>query len=296
MTREEALGLLSASSMHDRLRAARFLARTADRSDYPSLTAALSVETVVWVRDALQTAINRVGGAETAKAISTRVWEDAEPEVEAYALAVEDITRRIVHEIEPIVGVVRLHASREIPDFQNSRTAKGLARLVDTLTAVSILGKVSAVPQAREFNLSELVRSVVESEASTTGAAVEFAGTDPLIAISDSRIVSVVIANGTRNAIEATAGGVRPHMPVVVNWGSTPQEYWITILDNGVGLPLTATGIYDIGATTKPDHLGMGLAVCYRAARTLGGAIVLGRRNDIGTSFEFRWPRPYTEN
>lgn len=295
MTRAEALDLLTARSMHDRLRAARFFARTAQPSDFSALTAALAVETVVWVRDALQRAVNRAGGSEMNKVISTRVWEDAEPEDEAYARAVEDTTRRIVHEVEPIVGILCLHAKLEIRDFSTSRTARGLARLVDTLSAISVLGKVSAVPQAREFDLAELIRTIVESEASAKDALVELAGTTPLIAIGDPRIVSVVVANGTRNAIEATAAGGRAHKPVIVNWGSTPHEYWFTVLDNGIGLPLSASGVYEIGATTKSDHLGMGLAVCYRAAKTLGGHVVLSRRDEIGTSFEFRWPRPYIE-
>jgi signal transduction histidine kinase len=296
MTREEALRGLKSSSMHERLRAARFFMNTAQPQDFAALTAALAIETVVWVRSALQMALERAGGTTASKRISSRVWEDVEPEDEAYARAVEDTTRRLVHEIEPIVGIVRLHARLEIPNFAESRTARALSRLIDTITAVSVLGKVSAVPQVREFDLAELIRSVAESEAASKEVMVEFAGLAPLIAVSDPAIVSIVVANGTRNAIEATLAGSRTHLPVVVNWGSTSTEYWIVILDNGIGLPLSAGRVYEIGTTTKSDHLGMGLAVCYRAARTLGGQIVLGRRDEVGASFEFRWPRPYTES
>jgi signal transduction histidine kinase len=294
MTREEALEVLKSSNMHDRLRGARVLMRSAQPSDYNDLKAALAVESGVWVRSALQGALQRAGGKNVEKVVSSKVWEDVEPEDEAYARAVEDTTRRLVHELQPIVGILRLQASLEVPEFPMSRTSRALSRLSETLTAISTLGKVSSVPQAREFDLADQIRSVAESEASNKGVNVEFAGIAPLIVVSDPAIVAVVIANGIRNAIEATLGGNRSHLPVVVNWGSTPTQYWFAVIDNGVGLPLSASRVYDIGTTTKSDHLGMGLAVCYRAARSLGGEIVLNRREEIGASFEFRWPRPYT--
>ncbi|MBB4638929.1 sensor histidine kinase [Longimicrobium terrae] len=295
MTREEAFDALNSSSMHERLKGARHLRHTAQRDDFPKLTAALSVESVVWVRRALEQALETAGVKTAPNAISSRIWDDVEPEDEAYARAVEDTTRRLVHELQPIVGILRLHATLEVPDFGNSRTYSALFRLADTIEAVSVLAKVARVPQAREFDLADLIRSVSESEAFSAQAAVEFAGIAPLMAVSDPTILSIVIANGIRNAIEATLAGGRSHLPVVVNWGSTPKEYWFSIIDHGVGLPLSAGRVYEIGTTTKSEHLGMGLAICYRAARTLGGEIVLNRREEVGAAFHFRWPRPFTE-
>jgi signal transduction histidine kinase len=281
--------------MHERLSAARFFVKNATPDDYSALSAALAVETVVWVRSALQAALSRAGGKAAEESISSRVWEDVLPEDEAYARGVEDTTRQLIHEIEPLVGIVRRYATREITQFDDSRTARGLARLDETLDAISGLAKAAAVPRLKEFDLAELIRSVAESEALKEGVRIEFAGIAPLITMSDPAIVGIVVANAIRNAVEATRAGNRAHHPVVVNWGSTVTEYWLAVLDHGIGLPLSATQVYEIGRTTKADHLGMGLAICYRAAKTLGGNITLSRREEIGASFEFRWPHAYTD-
>jgi signal transduction histidine kinase len=294
MKREEALTAIQSSNMHERLKGARYLKNIARPGDYDAVTAAFAIESVVWVRSALHEVLERIGAASAERAISSRVWEDVEPEDEAYARAVEDTTRRLVHEIEPIVGMLRRHARREVSEFEKSSTARSLSRLDDTLTALSVLGKAAAVPRMLEFDLSDLIHSVGESEALERGVRTEFAGITPLLSIGDPTIVSIVIANAVRNAAEATAAGNRNDSPVIVNWGSTATEYWIAVLDSGIGLPLSAGKVYEIGATTKPDHLGMGLAVCYRAAKTLGGRITLSRRDEVGVSFEFRWPHPYT--
>jgi signal transduction histidine kinase len=298
MTHEEAVAALKSPNMHERLRASRFFVHTAKEYDYNILAEALAHETVVWIKTALHNAIRRASGKSAQRSVSTRHWADIQPEDEAYAKAVEDTTRRLVHELEPILGIVGLHASLEVPNFDQSRTARGLTRLLDTLSAISTLGKAAAVPKLEEFDLAELIRTVAESESESSNylVKVEFAGIAPLIVIGDRKIVGIVVANAIRNGLEATSVSGRMRQPVIVNWGSTTKEYWITVLDHGVGLPLRASRVYDIGSTTKADHLGMGLAICFRAARTLNGHIELSRRDEKGASFQFRWPRPFTES
>jgi signal transduction histidine kinase len=249
----------------------------------------------VWVRAALEAAIARAAGGTVVKSVSTRQWEDVQPEDEAYAKAIEDTTRRLVHEIEPILGSLKLHATMEISDFRNSRTAKSLSRLYDTISAISTLGKAAAVPRLEEFDLAQLIHAVTESEVAASTVRLEFAGVSPLLLLGDQRVIGIVVANAVRNAVEATLTAHRTNKPIVITWGSTTTDYWFSVLDSGVGLPLSAGRVYDIGTTTKTQHLGMGLAICYRAARTLGGHIELRRREGSGAAFQFRWPRAYTE-
>jgi signal transduction histidine kinase len=106
--------------------------------------------------------------------------------------------------------------------------------------------------------------------------------------------VKLVVANGLRNAIEATESLseiIDASNRVVVSWGETDRDYWIAIVDWGPGLPLGFDRIFDIGSTTKKDHLGMGLAIAERAALSLSGNVSVTPREDKGTRYEFRWPR-----
>ena len=63
MTRKEALEQLSSDSAHERLKAARFLARNSDPVDVPDLRSALQGETVSYVRTSLNLALTRVANS-----------------------------------------------------------------------------------------------------------------------------------------------------------------------------------------------------------------------------------------
>jgi signal transduction histidine kinase len=104
----------------------------------------------------------------------------------------------------------------------------------------------------------------------------------------------MALENGLRNAVEATAGHHDDTgLPsVVVTWGTTDRDFYVSVLDRGVGLPGGVHRVFDIGSTTKRGHLGMGLALAKQAVRTLGGRVALRPRKDGGVGYEFRWPRP----
>ena len=99
-------------------------------------------------------------------------------------------------------------------------------------------------------------------------------------------LIQIIFCNAVRNAIEATteAGALNP---VVVNWGTTDRDFWIVVLDDGPGIPIGLSRAFDIGTTTKKEHLGMGLALARQAALSLNGKISLSPRNGKGARFEF---------
>jgi len=58
---------------------------------------------------------------------------------------------------------------------------------------------------------------------------------------------------------------------VHVNWGDTPQEYWIAVFDRGSGLPVDPEAIVRFWISTKVGHVGAGLAIVAQAAVAVGG-------------------------
>ncbi len=102
--------------------------------------------------------------------------------------------------------------------------------------------------------------------------------------------MELIIENGLRNACEATVG-VRADGLVIVSWGETDRETWVTAVDEGPGLP-PRRDLFQIAVTTKDGHLGMGLAISQRAALSMGGGLTLASRTGGGAFYEFRWPRP----
>ena len=113
-----------------------------------------------------------------------------------------------------------------------------------------------------------------------------------MLITSDPRLLQLAICNGVRNAIEAVieSGSNDPHA-VVVTWGETDVDYWITIIDRGPGVVGPIGPAFDIGKTTKQGHSGFGLAIARQAMETLSGHVTLQPAVSGGTHYVLRWAR-----
>src|SRR5690606_37658472 len=96
--------LLRSSLTSRRLSGARFFSQNAVSTDLETLRAALARETVSWIRLALQQAIELASGrAIEIEDLAEDLYQDVDG---AYLKAVEDTTRQLLHELEPILGLV----------------------------------------------------------------------------------------------------------------------------------------------------------------------------------------------
>jgi len=295
MDKRRAAELVTSDNLHERLQAARYFSRFAVREDRDVIQAALSRERVAWIKDALKKALEVALGGSGSGTRSVAVQAATEDEVaeEIYSEAVEETTRRLVHELEPILGALRFYAGKEIPNYPGSRTRKELDRLESLLQAIDTLSEAAGPPAMKEFDLAQLIETTADSVGVGHEVPIRLAGRRPLIALGDPSLVQVALANGLRNAVEATESATSEdgYAPVVVSWDETDRDYYIAILDRGPGLPLGADRAFDGGRTTKKGHLGMGLALADRAVRTMKGKIALTPRQEGGASYEFRWPK-----
>jgi signal transduction histidine kinase len=298
MTRAEALEALGSPDLHLRLRAARMLAQSAQPGDSVRLQEALTVEKVMWVRTALRQAIARTASdKDEAERTDEDMGDIVSPEVldQIRTISVNETTKRVVHEIAPILGVLRMYAKEEVRGFDTSKTREQIERLQELLRALDRLSQAAVAPSLSEFDLSALIRGVVESEAPTRKVKVDLAGPTPLVVVGDPGLVDLALGNGVRNAIEAVEGlyaGKDDPPSVVINWGETDRDVWIAVLDRGPGPPVAVDRAFEIGSTTKENHLGMGLATARQAVISMSGTVFLRLRTETGgAQFEFRWPK-----
>jgi signal transduction histidine kinase len=290
MDRSQALVLLGSKTSDDRLRAARFLARQGSAEDLPAIQQALRDETNRWAKSAIRKAIAALRNDPAPPEISIGAEGEDERGIEQiYADAVEETTQRLVHELRPVVGRLDVCAGREISNYTSSKTKAEWTRLRDLLSAIDKLGQAAAAPVYSEFDFVELLERIVSSEKDGSGIQVEMAGARPFVILGSGELIQLIVSNAVRNAIEATEG-LRSAEPIVVSWGDTDRDYWLSILDRGRGFPHGFSKIFEIGSTTKKDHLGMGLALARQAALSLNGHITLSPRDPSGAKFEFRWP------
>lgn len=290
--RKEALALLSSTAPHDRLKAARTLRRVRNRADAPKLRAAIKKESVSWVKRALTAALtdcttpnpNDSDISDTSLEISDRLRH------ELYGKITQEITGILLHEIEPVFGLLRAAASEEIPDRSKSPTWIYLEYLKKILLGIQSLRIAASTPNLEEFDLAQLIAEVAETEVPSDKATVSLVGHQPLICRNDASLLRLALANGLRNAVDALDGVRLPEgaHSIIVAWGQTDIDYWITVIDKGRGLELRSDAAFNTGNTTKKGHPGMGLSIARRAMDSLEGTANLEAKED-GTHFELRW-------
>jgi signal transduction histidine kinase len=289
MNKPEAFKLLGSSSLDDRLRAARHLEKVAIEEDVSALQQARQAETVSWIRDSLDRAMTRaMFGVARYPTISMTVEDSEVPYEDMLIRATQEVTSAIVHELEPILGLLKLSAGEEIGNYATSKTKERIERLEALARAVSNLRRASQPPSIQEFNLAEAVRTTV---ADNNTPNVVMAGSNQVTVSGDRGLICIALSNALRNAVEATPEQERQNAPIVVNWGRTDRDAWISVIDQGVGLGDQAEVLMKIGNSTKDEHFGMGLAIAKTAMSSLRGSITLRPALPNGARFEARWPQ-----
>lgn len=289
MTRDEALELLQSEHSERRLDAARELSRIVLPSDEPLLRHAYATETNVWVRRVLEDALS----------IASRVPPEP-PDIELirsdpvarklYLEALRETSDRLVHELRSVFGVTEYWARREIANFEESETQKHLARMRATLSAIDELGRASVMARSEEFTVSSVIAEEVEAARHNRDNVgdVRLAGNEELVVRGDPSLVRVIIRNGVANALDVSAAN---GLSVVLSWGESDRDYWISIIDHARALPRNVKKLFDFGTTTKTGHIGAGLALVQQAAVALGGNADLTTAADGATQLIVQWPR-----
>ena len=295
MTREEALLQLTADSVHDRLKAARFMVRNSEPTDIHDLRKALQSETVSYIRTSLHLAIKRltdIGPPTNNGSIVEEYQIPPDLRRQIKNEVTEELARQLLHEISSPVGLVVISAQREIENYEHSTTKRHLENLRRVFDAIEQLKIASSVPKPTEFDLALLLSSIVEAEVGERLADISLYGVKPFLINSDPALVSLAASNGVRNAIDAilSSGGTQAHK-IIVTWGETDIDYWVVVLDHGIGIVWPVEAAFEIGKTTKPGHSGFGLAIARQAIETLGGSCSLQPAAQGGTRFEIRWER-----
>ncbi len=279
--RETALRLLSDLSAERRLEGARLLQIVGESSDESALRHALAAETVGWVQLALTEAIAHLD-------VITDEAEDSLSQ-DADWNSVAAVTNEVVHELSHVVARMRL--ALDEPSAQIRLTiGQECDRLASFLEALKILHIATIEYKSETFDLAALLLNVSETNSREFGANIDLIGLSPCLVVGSRVLVEVIVQNALRNAVEANIGASRPLAPIVVGWGRSPRESWLSILDAGIGPLRQVAKLFRMGATTKPAHAGMGLSICAHAARRLGGVATLQPGSSGGARFELRWP------
>jgi PAS domain S-box-containing protein len=214
--------------------------------------------------------------------------------------ALSELSASIAHEINQPLAAVVTNASACLrwlsatpPNMEQA--ALSAARIIrdgngaaEVITRMRSLFK-RASPLKRLLDLNETIREVcdlIAEDARTRGIQVQTTLQLDLPRVSADRVhIQQVIANIARNAMEAVESVARPRELVIVS-RSTPEEVVVSIIDNGEGVGESDL-LFEPLYTTKPNGMGMGLAICRSIIAAHGGRLWVQRNPSHGATFSF---------
>lgn len=106
-----------------------------------------------------------------------------------------------------------------------------------------------------------------------------------ILVLVDRVLVQQILINLIQNALDAMAG-IPPARRKLELWTDTPEDgrVGLQIADGGIGLPdEVRERMFEPFFSTKPDGLGLGLAICRSVAEAQGGSLDAGNRPEGGT-------------
>lgn len=289
MNRTDALQALQTGNADERHRAARALLTSAATIDREILVRAVHKERIPRIRVLLQDTLHRVASSPAA--------DENRPEVaarESAAMAIEDTAKMVVHQVSRLLTFLANAAEKEVENYEQSNTFALIERMDRLVRAIERFGNAASSPVITEFDLNNLISEVSSTELGSMGVEVENAsGPSPILVVGDRGLIDHALTTGIRNAIEASIAVSEGHPPrVIVNAGETDKDYWVVVLDRGIGLPPASHNAKEFGVTTKVGHEGTGLAIADVAMKSLRGTVQLAAREHGGVQFEISWPKP----
>src|SRR5437667_2184071 len=219
-----------------------------------------------------------------------------------------EMTTSIAHEINQPLGAVVNNASACLRRLsaQNLEEARRSAALViaDGHRASEIIGRIRSLAQKSPtrkdwLDVNETIREVIalaQRELHRHGVVLRTQHLDeahdlPFI-LADRIQLQQVVLNLIINAIEAMSSADDDPRELVIRSGlDGPLRVLVAACDSGPGLdPKSVDHLFDAFYTTKPQGLGMGLAICRSIIEAHGGRIWATANDGRGATFQFVLP------
>ena len=245
----------------------------------------------------------------TERKLGEEALKDARADLERMArlTTMGELTASIAHEInQPLAAIVTQSEAalrflnRNEPDLDEVRhalscIARDGLRAADVIRGLRALAKKSG-PQLAKLDIDEVVRQVLalargELLRHNVVLHIELAAEDRPV-MGDRVQLQQVLLNLIMNGVEAMREVTeRTRELTVSSTLADPSSVLVGVQDTGSGLdPAVAERMFQPFFTTKPDGLGMGLAICRSIIEAHGGRLWVSPRAPHGADVCFTVP------
>ena len=215
-----------------------------------------------------------------------------------------EMTASIAHEINQPLGALVNNAGACLGwlDAGNLEEARNSVALVmdDAQRASEIITRIRALvkkapPQKDWLDINQIIREVIalgQSEVQRNHIALETQLSDDMPLVFADRIqLQQVMLNLMMNAIEAMTQVTTPRELLISSGADDSKGVVVVVRDSGPGLDSKSLErLFEPFYTTKPQGMGMGLAICRSIIEAHGGRLWATTNRDRGASFHFSLP------
>jgi C4-dicarboxylate-specific signal transduction histidine kinase len=218
-----------------------------------------------------------------------------------------ELTASIAHEVnQPLAAIMASGDSctawlaSEPPNLDKARAAAG--RMIKAATQASeIVQRVRALfkktpSAATSVDMNELIEETIsfvhhEAQRKNVSLRADFGAGLPTVG-GDRVQLEQVILNLMMNAIECMAGLDRQPKQILIRSAlPNPGELLVSVADTGPGIDAEhANRLFAPFFTTKPQGIGMGLAICRSIIEAHGGRLWAENNESGGAVFHFILP------
>ena len=221
-------------------------------------------------------------------------------------LTVGELTASIAHEVnQPLTGVITngqaclRWLARDDPNLEQARAA--VHRIIrDGNRASQVITRIRALLQKGAtqkglVNLNHVIDDILalaQGELRHAGVSVQTAFAEPLPPVWADRVqLQQVVLNLIVNAIEAMTRVMDRPRRLHLRTDVDGQRILVTVRDTGVGMPPDVLDhMFETFYTTKPQGIGMGLAISHSIIDAHGGQLWAIPNDDHGATLLFTLP------
>ena len=219
-----------------------------------------------------------------------------------------ELAASIAHEVNQPLAAVVANANAclrwldaQPPDADEAESAvqrivRDANRASDVIARIrSFLRRGELVPTKVDVEhvIAEVI-GLVQADSRAQGVSIRHAPGHNLPTVLVDRVqLQQVILNLVMNALEAmvVADGAPRILEVSAHWQPANEAVQVDVRDTGVGIdPSDRDSIFDAFHTTKPEGMGMGLAISRSIIESHGGRLWVTPNVDCGETFHFSLP------